>query len=87
MDREAANLANCGLEDLNPKPDHLLLCFDCENRLVLDESGLPDVRLCNLELVRRIRPERVPEAGNPAVPSLSSHCPGTSELPEGVRRV
>ena len=54
MEREAANLANCGLEDLNPKPDHLLLCFDCENRLVRDETGLPEVRLCNFELVRRL---------------------------------
>lgn len=54
MLRQAAQLAGCQLEDLNPKPDHLLLCFDCENRLVMDESGLPEVRLCNFELVRRI---------------------------------
>ena len=39
---------------LLPKPDHLLVCFDCDDRLVLDESGLPEVRLCNFELVRRI---------------------------------
>jgi hypothetical protein len=57
MQRKAAKLESCGLEDLNPKPDHLLLCFDCDNRLVLDESGLPEVRLCNLELVRRITPK------------------------------
>lgn len=57
VQREAAKLANCGLEDLNPKPDHLLLCFDCEGRLVLDDSGKPEVRLCNFELVRRIKPD------------------------------
>jgi hypothetical protein len=54
MQREAAKLASCGLEDLNLKPDHLLLCFDFENRLVLDEAGKPEVRLCNFELVRRM---------------------------------
>jgi hypothetical protein len=53
--REAAKLAKCGLEDLNPKPDHLLLCFDCDNRLVLDDSGLPEVRLCNFELIRKTK--------------------------------
>lgn len=50
--RQTAKLAQCGFEDLNPKPDHLLLCFDCDERLVLDESGLPEVRLCNFELIR-----------------------------------
>jgi hypothetical protein len=54
MNRQARKLAGHGLEDLNPKPDHLLLCFDCEHRLVLDDAGLPEVRLCNFELVRRI---------------------------------
>lgn len=54
MRRQAVKLAGCGLEDLNPKPDHLLLCFDCEDRLVLDETGKPEVRLCNFELVRKI---------------------------------
>ena len=53
MEQHAAKLAACNLEDLNPKPDHLLLCFDSEHRLVLDEAGLPEVRLCNFELVRR----------------------------------
>jgi hypothetical protein len=54
MCQQAVRLAKCGFEDLNPKPDHLLLCFDSENRLVLDENGLPEVRLCNFELIRKI---------------------------------
>ncbi|HTL17238.1 MAG TPA: hypothetical protein VL793_08375, partial [Patescibacteria group bacterium] len=61
IQREAIKLAVCGLEDLNPKPDHLLLCFDSNDRLVLDESGLPEVRLCNFELIRdvqRLKPSR-----------------------------
>jgi hypothetical protein len=58
MCRQADRLAACGFEDLNPKPDHLLLCFDSENRLVLDESGLPEVMQCNFELVRKVPAQR-----------------------------
>ncbi len=45
--------AHCGLEDLNLKPDHLLISFDSEQHLVLDTLGKPEVRLCNFELIRR----------------------------------
>jgi hypothetical protein len=45
--------AYCGLEDLNLKPDHLLISFDSEQHLVLDTMGKPEVRLCNFELIRR----------------------------------
>jgi hypothetical protein len=49
---KAGKLAHCGLEDLNLKPDHLLISFDSEENLVLDTFGKPEVRLCNFELVR-----------------------------------
>jgi hypothetical protein len=49
---KANKLARCGLEDLNLKPDHLLISFDSEHNLVLDTFGKPEVRLCNFELVR-----------------------------------
>jgi hypothetical protein len=45
--------AHCGFEDLNLKPDHLLISFDSEQHLVLDTMGKPEVRLCNFELIRR----------------------------------
>jgi hypothetical protein len=45
--------AHYGLEDLNLKPDHLLISFDSEQHLVLDTMGKPEVRLCNFELIRR----------------------------------
>jgi hypothetical protein len=44
---------HCGFEDLNLKPDHLLISFDSEQQLVLDTTGKPEVRLCNFELIRR----------------------------------
>jgi hypothetical protein len=54
MQLKASGLARCGFEDLNPKPDHLLLSYDPDQKLVLDNSGKPEVRLCNFELVRRL---------------------------------
>lgn len=45
--------AHCGFEDLNLKPDHLLISFDADEQLVLDTMGKPEVRLCNFELIRR----------------------------------
>ena len=53
MRSKAGKLAQCGLEDLNLKPDHLLISFDPMQKLVLDSTGKPEVRLCNFELVRR----------------------------------
>ena len=43
-----------GIEDLNPKPDHLLVSFEAEGDLLIDAEGKPDVRLCNFELVRHL---------------------------------
>ncbi len=53
VEGKAAKLAQCGLEDLNLKPDHLLISFNPEGKLVLDANGKPEVRLCNFEFVRR----------------------------------
>lgn len=51
--RMAQRLAECGFEDLNLKPDHLLISFNSRQQLVLDSLGKPELRLCNFELVRR----------------------------------
>ncbi|MCU0772331.1 MAG: hypothetical protein MUE94_11275 [Verrucomicrobia bacterium] len=47
-------LRQCGIEDLNPKPDHLLVSFDHAGTLVRDAEGKPDIRLCNFELLRKL---------------------------------
>ena len=49
----ARRLGLCGFEDINAKPDHLLISFDAEQELVLDTLAKPEVRLCNFELIRR----------------------------------
>jgi hypothetical protein len=56
MELKATRLARCGFEDLNLKPDHLLISFDSQERMVLGTQGKPEVRLCNFELIRR-RPD------------------------------
>jgi hypothetical protein len=55
----ASRIASRGFEDLNLKPDHLLISFDPAQQLVLDTMGKPELRLCNFELVRRL-PEPTP---------------------------
>jgi hypothetical protein len=47
-------MAKCGFEDINLKPDHLLITFNPDGQLVIDSFGKPEVRLCNLELVKPI---------------------------------
>jgi hypothetical protein len=54
MQLKSTRLARCGFEDLNPKPDHLLISFDSSEKLVPGPQGKPEVRLCNFELVRRL---------------------------------
>jgi hypothetical protein len=56
MALKALRLAGAGFEDLNPKPDHLLISFDDSNKLVLGASGKLEVRLCNFDFIRRLPP-------------------------------
>lgn len=50
---EASRLSHGNFEDLNLKPDHLLVSFDSSGALVLDNLEKPETRLCNFELIRR----------------------------------
>jgi len=54
MERAAERLRSVGFEDLNLKPDHLLLSFASDNQLVPTPPDRTDFRLCNFELVRRL---------------------------------
>ena len=46
-------MADLGLEDLSLRGNHLMLSIDRDERLALDEKGLPLVRICNFELLKR----------------------------------
>jgi hypothetical protein len=56
MIRARRRFERCGFEDLNLEPEHLMISFDPENRLVRDTLGKPELRLCNFELVRKVTP-------------------------------
>jgi len=56
LERARKRLSRAGFEDLNLKPDHLLISINPENQMVTDTFGKPDFRLCNFELVRRVLP-------------------------------
>jgi hypothetical protein len=47
-------LARCGFEDLNPKPDHLLVSLQPREESETGASGGAEARLCNFELIRPI---------------------------------
>ena len=47
-------LAAAGIEDLSLRGNHLLLSIDREQQLAVDDQGLPLVRICNFEMLRRI---------------------------------
>jgi len=46
-------LASVGMEDLSLRGNHLLLSIDRHQELALDELGLPCVRICNFELLKK----------------------------------
>lgn len=51
--RVRRRMERAGFQDLNLKPDHLLLSFSEDGKMAMDTAGKPQVRLCNLELIRR----------------------------------
>jgi len=52
--RHQADLTRAGFEDLNLKPDHILLSYIPEGPLKYTADGFPELRHCNFELVRKI---------------------------------
>ena len=52
MAKAVARLRAVGIEDLSFSGSHLLLSQEMSGPFVLDEEGIPEVRLCNYELLR-----------------------------------
>ena len=44
-----------GIEDLNFRGNHILLSVDSSGELVKDHKGIPEIRICTFELLRRIK--------------------------------
>ena len=54
MESTHRRLGDVGIEDLNPTGSHVLLSLDRSGRLVAGPDGMPTVRICNFELLRRV---------------------------------
>ena len=52
LESMAEQLTAAGYRDLTLKPSHLLLSLRHDKRLILDENGLPILRICNFELMQ-----------------------------------
>jgi len=46
-------LATVGIEDLNFRGNHILLSVDGSGQLVKDHDGIPEIRICTFELLRK----------------------------------
>ena len=47
-------MAAVGIEDLNLRGTHLLLSLDSSGDLLRDEDGVPEMRVCNFELLSKL---------------------------------
>jgi len=54
LDVARKKLLNAGMEDLNLRGEHLLLSINSNGLLIRDAEGLPEIRFCNFELMRRL---------------------------------
>ena len=52
LESMAEQLTAAGYRDLTLKPSQLLLSLRHDKRLILDENGLPTLRICNFELMQ-----------------------------------
>ncbi|MDI6792904.1 MAG: hypothetical protein QME81_08580 [bacterium] len=46
-------LSKVGIEDLNLRGRHILISFDSKGTLITDERGLPEIRICNFEFLKK----------------------------------
>jgi hypothetical protein len=49
-------LGKVGIEDLNLRGNHVMVSRDSRGRLVQDNSGFPEIRICNFEFLRKAEP-------------------------------
>ena len=48
-------LLKTGIKDLNLRGNHILISFDNTGTLVTDKQGIPEIRICNFEFLKRVR--------------------------------
>jgi hypothetical protein len=53
LQRKEERLANVGFEDLHLRGSHVLLSLDSQGKLLRDVESIPEMRICNFELIKR----------------------------------
>ncbi|MFC1704019.1 hypothetical protein ACFL1E_04485 [Candidatus Omnitrophota bacterium] len=48
-------LSQAGFEDLNFRGNHLLISFDSKKKLITDRDGIPELRICNFEFLKKTK--------------------------------
>jgi len=54
LQRAKERLLKVGIEDLNLRGNHILISFDNKGALIRDSQGMPEIRICNFEFLKRI---------------------------------
>jgi hypothetical protein len=54
LQRMKDQLASVNIEDLNSKGNHILLSVDRTGQLVKNPQGIPEIRICTFELLKKI---------------------------------
>ncbi|MFC1708759.1 hypothetical protein ACFL2J_01690 [Candidatus Omnitrophota bacterium] len=49
------SLFQAGFEDLNFRGNHILISFDSKKNLIISDDGIPEVRICNFESLKKIK--------------------------------
>lgn len=59
MKKVSGKMRSVGVEDLHLRGTHILLSIDSEDKVVLADDGMPNIRICNFELLRKISRGRI----------------------------
>ncbi len=54
LKRKEERLAITGFEDLHLRGSHVLLSLDSQGKLLRDSQGIPEMRICNFELIKKL---------------------------------
>ncbi len=63
LNRAQRRMRRLGFEHLRLRPNHLLISVDERRQLVRDTTGMPELRLCNFELLRPLSERNEKTAG------------------------
>ena len=55
LKKSREDLARIGIEDLNLRGNHFLISLDSSKRIITGKNGLPEIRICNFEFLKRTK--------------------------------